>query len=396
MRNFATAPKPITHVSPLTAISPIDGRYASACHPLRAYYSEFALIRFRVYVELQWFKRLFDEEIVSSDTKTNQVVQGEHAWLDRVFDEFNLEDAERVKEIEKVTNHDVKAVEYFLKERFDGNPRISNLKEYLHFSCTSEDINNLAYAVMLQHSFEQVVLPQLRELQTTLTQMADQNADVPMMSRTHGQTATPTTLGKEIANFAHRLNRQIKTLEKIKPLGKFNGAVGNLNAHQVAYPDKDWLGISQRFVEGMNIAWNPYTTQIEPHDSIAEISLNLSLIDTILIDFSRDMWMYISLGYFTQKNVKGEVGSSTMPHKINPINFENAEGNLGMAIALFTHFAQKLPISRYQRDLSDSTVLRNLGVAISYSLQAVTALQKGLGRIDVNKPVLESELNQNY
>lgn len=252
-----------------------------------------------------------------------------------------------MKEIERTTNHDVKAIEYFLKEKFDTNPELKDLKEYLHFSCTSEDINNLAYALMLHNSMQEVMLPQLKGLQQTLTELAEELADVPMLCRTHGQSATPSTMGKEIANFAYRVNLQIKHLEKITPSGKFNGAVGNLNAHMVAYPDKDWVDISQRFVEGMGIAWNPYTTQIEPHDTIAELSLCLSLVNTILIDFSRDMWMYISLGYFKQKNVKGEIGSSTMPHKINPINFENAEGNLGMSISLFTHFAQKLPISRF-------------------------------------------------
>ena len=294
--------------------------------------------------------------------------------MDTVFAEFSLADAERVKEIERTTNHDVKAIEYFLKERFAANADLESQKEYLHFSCTSEDINNLAYALMLHHSFQDVILPSLKSLQAQLADLAEELADVPMLCRTHGQTATPSTMGKEIANYAYRLQLQLKNLERIVPKGKFNGATGNLNAHQVAFPDKDWITISRQFVEGMGIEWNPYTTQIEPHDSVAEMSLTLSHVNTIMIDFSRDMWAYISLGYFKQKNVAGEIGSSTMPHKINPIDFENAEGNLGMSTALFTHFAQKLPISRFQRDLSDSTVLRNLGVAFSYNLQAVAAL----------------------
>ena len=267
--------------------------------------------------------------------------------MDKIFAEFSLEDAERVKEIEKTTNHDVKAIEYFLKEKFELNEALKAQKEYLHFSCTSEDINNLAYALMLHHSFKDVVLPALRELQGSLAGIADELADVPMLCRTHGQTATPSTMGKEVANYAYRLQLQIKNLERIVPKGKFNGATGNLNAHKIAFPEKDWIDISQKFVQELGIEWNPYTTQIEPHDSIAELSLTLSHANTILIDFCRDMWSYISLGYFKQKNVAGEIGSSTMPHKINPIDFENAEGNLGMSTALFTHFAQKLPISRY-------------------------------------------------
>lgn len=365
------AAKLITEVTPLTAISPIDGRYSKACHSLRAYFSEYALMRYRVQVELQWFNLLFAQNIVQSDPETIKRVESQKEWLEKVFEDFSVEDGTRVKEIEKVTNHDVKAIEYFLKEKFDTNPELKDLKEYLHFSCTSEDINNLAYALMLHSSMKEVMLPALKDLQQTLALLATELADVPMLCRTHGQSATPSTMGKEIANFAYRINQQIKHLERIVPSGKFNGAVGNLNAHIVAYPDKDWIEISKQFVEGMGITWNPYTTQIEPHDTVAELSLCLSLVNTIMIDFSRDMWMYISLGYFTQKNVKGEIGSSTMPHKINPIDFENAEGNLGMAISLFTHFAQKLPISRFQRDLSDSTVLRNVGVAFSYSLQSV-------------------------
>lgn len=372
--NFASNAKGIAEISPLTAISPIDGRYAKSCHSLRPYFSEFALMRFRVYVELSWFQTLFNQRIVTQDASTIERMSAQKTFMDTVFAEFSLADAERVKEIERTTNHDVKAIEYFLKERFAANADLESQKEYLHFSCTSEDINNLAYALMLHHSFQDVILPSLKSLQAQLADLAEELADVPMLCRTHGQTATPSTMGKEIANYAYRLQLQLKNLERIVPKGKFNGATGNLNAHQVAFPDKDWITISRQFVEGMGIEWNPYTTQIEPHDSVAEMSLTLSHVNTIMIDFSRDMWAYISLGYFKQKNVAGEIGSSTMPHKINPIDFENAEGNLGMSTALFTHFAQKLPISRFQRDLSDSTVLRNLGVAFSYNLQAVAAL----------------------
>ncbi|CDW89759.1 adenylosuccinate lyase [Stylonychia lemnae] len=394
-RFFST--QKITQINQLTAISPIDGRYARQSHELRNFFSEYALMRYRVFVELEWFKRLFQEQITGFSDKEIQFIIEQQPFLDKIFSEFSLEDAERVKQIEATTNHDVKAIEYFLKEKFDLNKEgLAKYKEYLHFSCTSEDINNLAYALMVHHSLREVVIPSMQNLFGKLDSLAQQYAEIPMMSRTHGQSATPTTVGKELANFAYRINRQLKELEKIIPTGKFNGAVGNLNAHKVAYPERDWLKISQKFVEGLGIEWNPYTTQIEPHDTIAQISLNISLTNTILIDFSRDMWSYISLGYFKQKNVKGEIGSSTMPHKINPIDFENAEGNLGMANALFTHFAQKLPISRFQRDLSDSTVMRNIGVAFSYTMQSVKALEKGLSRVEINEEVLKNELDSHY
>eukprot|EP00347_Sterkiella_histriomuscorum_P018053 403346969 len=394
-RFFAT--KRITEVSQLTAISPIDGRYAKQSHDLRNYFSEYALMRYRVFVELEWFKRLFQEKIANFSDKEIQFIIEQQPYLDRIFSEFSLEDAERVKQIEATTNHDVKAIEYFLKEKFDQNPDgLAKYKEFLHFSCTSEDINNLAYALMVHHSMKEVMVSSLTDLFNKLDSLANLYANVPMMSRTHGQSATPTTVGKEIANYAYRVKKQLDHLQKITPTGKFNGAVGNLNAHKVAYPEKDWIQISKRFVEGLGIDWNPYTTQIEPHDTIAEISLTFSLTNTILIDFCRDMWSYISLGYFKQKNIKGEIGSSTMPHKINPIDFENAEGNLGMANALFGHFAQKLPISRFQRDLSDSTVMRNIGVAFSYSIQSIRAIEKGLSRVDINHENLNNELDNHY
>lgn len=376
----------VQQVSALTAISPVDGRYARQSHELRAHLSEYALIRYRVFVELEWFKRIFHEQITTSDPKDIQKIIESQPLLDKIYEEFSLADAERVKKIEATTNHDVKAVEYFLKEKFEelGGGELSKYKELIHFSCTSEDINNLAYALMINNACTLVMHKQLHSLYDKLQHLAVQYAHIPMMCRTHGQSATPSTMGKEIANFAYRLKNQIAEIERIVPKGKFNGAVGNLNAHKVAYPDKDWLKISQRFVEGLGLKWNPYTTQIEPHDAVAQLSLAMSLANTILLDFSRDMWGYISLGYFNQKNVKGEIGSSTMPHKINPIDFENAEGNLGLANALYGHFAQKLPISRFQRDLSDSTVMRNLGVSFSYSLQAYKALEKGLSRIEIN------------
>jgi adenylosuccinate lyase len=316
--------------------------------------------------------------------------------LDKIIDNFSIEDAERVKEIEATTNHDVKAVEYFLKEKFDEHEFLKKRKEFLHFTCTSEDINNLSYAIMVNNAIKEVMLPKLESLISKIENMAHEYADIPMMSRTHGQSATPTTVGKELANFAYRVNRQIKEIKDITPLGKFNGAVGNFNAHIVVFPDLDWQEISQRFVESLGIAYNPYSTQIEPHDSIAQISNSFSLANTILIDFARDMWGYISLGYFKQQTIKGEVGSSTMPHKVNPINFENGEGNLGLANAMFGFFTSKLPISRFQRDLSDSTVMRNIGVAFAYSIGAYAALERGMARIEVNKEVLLEELEDHY
>ena len=381
----------------MTAISPLDGRYANSVNELRPYFSEFALQRYRVYVELEWYKLLFKDKIVSQDDKTIEFIQSRHEYLDSIFTNFDEDAGDRVKTIEKTTNHDVKAIEYYLKEKFDEDgTKLGDLKEYLHFSCTSEDINNLSYSLMLHHSMQEVMLPQLRSLLDRLEKISDEYSEIPMMCRTHGQSATPSTVGKEFANFAYRLRRQIHKLENIEILGKFNGATGNLNAHKVAFPDRDWLNISKNFVEGLGITWNPYTTQIECHDGVAELCLSFSLINSILIDFSRDMWGYISLGYFKQKNVAGEIGSSTMPHKINPIDFENAEGNLGLSISMFNHFAQKLPISRFQRDLSDSTVMRNLGNAFSFSMQSYKSFEKALNRIAVNENVLRQELQVHY
>ena len=313
-----------------------------------------------------------------------------------MIDSFNVEEAEKVKDIEKETNHDVKAVEYYLKNKFDEDEELKKKKEFLHFTCTSEDINNLSYALMLKNAIDDVLLPKLESLIGIIREKAHEYADIPMMSRTHGQPATPTTVGKELANFVFRVNRQIKVVKEIKPLGKFNGAVGSFNAHIVTFPDIDWEELAQNFVESLGIEYNPYSTQIEPHDSLAQISNAFSLANTILIDFARDMWGYISYGYFKQLTIAGEVGSSTMPHKVNPINFENGEGNLGIANSVFSFFTTKLPISRFQRDLSDSTVMRNIGVAFAYSISAYSALERGLARIEVNKEVVIEELDSHY
>jgi len=383
--------------STLKAISPIDGRYSKACDPLRNYFSEYALMRYRVFVEVQWFKKLFQADIIKSNScDLKQLVQNEDDFLQKLCENFDIKDAEQIKDIERTTNHDVKAVEYYLKHRFSENANLEGLKEYLHFSCTSEDINNLSYALMLRDSLHILIFPKIEEVIAELTEMSEKYADVPIMCRTHGQSATPSTVGKELANFVYRISRQIELCKSIPILGKFNGATGNFNAHMVAFPEKDWLQISRDFVEGLDISWNPYTTQIEPHDSLANLCVLLSVLNTQLLDFSRDMWGYISLGYFRQKAVAGEIGSSTMPHKINPIDFENAEGNLGVANALLLHFATKLPVSRFQRDLSDSTVLRNVGPALASCLQSYSSILKGLRRVDVNEERLHSELESHY
>jgi len=383
--------------SSLRAISPVDGRYSKACDPLRDYFSEYALMKYRIYVEIQWFKKLFHNGIIQSNSRNlKDIIVKEDAFLEDLCKNFNLENAEWIKESERVTNHDVKAVEYYLKHRFGENENLEEFKEYLHFSCTSEDINNLSYALMLRDSLQKLIFPKLEEILEELTTMSEQYADIPIMCRTHGQSATPSTVGKELANFVFRISRQLEMCKSVKILGKFNGATGNLNAHTVAFPEKDWLEISQDFVEGLDISWNPYTTQIEPHDSLANLCVLLSVLNTQVLDFSRDMWSYISLGYFRQKAVAGEIGSSTMPHKINPIDFENAEGNLGLANASLIHFATKLPISRFQRDLSDSTVLRNVGSAFANCLQAYGSVLKGLRRIDVNEELLRAELENHY
>ncbi|MCG6888740.1 MAG: adenylosuccinate lyase [Gammaproteobacteria bacterium] len=380
-------------LEPLTAISPIDGRYAAKTEPLRAIFSEYGLIRHRLSVEVRWLQALsqYSEiaEIPAFSVAANRA-------LDDIVAHFDPAQAGRIKEIEKTTNHDVKAVEYFLKEQVAGNPELNAVSEFIHFACTSEDINNLSHALMLKAAREQVLLPRVNEIIELITTLAHTQAETPMMSRTHGQPASPTTLGKEFANVAHRLQRQLRQIEAIELMGKMNGAVGNYNAHMSAYPDCDWPAIAQQFVESMGLVWNPYTTQIEPHDYIAELFDAQLRLNTILIDFSRDIWSYISIGYFKQKTVAGEVGSSTMPHKVNPIDFENAEGNLGIANAILTHLARKLPISRWQRDLTDSTVLRNLGTGFGHVLIALDSLKRGIGKLEVNAAAMAADLDNNW
>lgn len=376
----------------LTDLSPVDGRYANKVSPLRAILSEYGLIRFRVEVEVRWLEALALEPLILEVPALSQ--EASHI-LNLLVSEFSVEDAERVKEIERTTNHDVKAVEYFLKEKINGHQELESLSEFIHFACTSEDINNLAYALMVKAARDVVMLPAMARLLNDLIEKAHDYAGQPMLSRTHGQPATPSTVGKEIANVAARLKRQLQQIENVEILGKINGAVGNYNAHQVAYPDIDWPLFGRRFVESLGLSFNPYTTQIEPHDYLAELFHAQSRFNTILMDFDRDVWGYISLGFFRQTTVAGEVGSSTMPHKVNPIDFENSEGNLGLANALFGHLAEKLPISRWQRDLTDSTVLRNMGVGFAHTLIALEATLKGLGKLALNRDVLEADLAAN-
>ena len=378
-------------VSPLRALSPTDGRYADKVDGLRDIFSEFGLIRFRVLVEIRWLQCLADESSIKELAPLSTVMKD---VLNAIVDDFSLDDAERVKEIEATTNHDVKAVEYFIRERLGDGPETSGLKDFLHFACTSEDINNLAYALMLREARNNVLLPAMRDIRSRLRTIAREHADQAMLSRTHGQTASPTTLGKEMANVVARLDRAQQQFRAVQVRGKFNGAVGNFNAHALAYPDADWPAISERFVESLGLDPNPYTTQIEPHDWTAEYAHALMRFNTILVDLCRDVWGYVSLGYFRQKVKKGEVGSSTMPHKVNPIDFENAEGNLGMANALLGHFAEKLPVSRWQRDLTDSTVQRNFGVATGYSMIAMQSILKGLGKLEVNVEVIEADVGE--
>jgi len=377
----------------LTAISPIDGRYGSKTTDLRPIFSEYGLIRHRVMVEVRWLQMLAREPGIAEVPTFS-----EHAnnLLNHIVEKFNIEDAQRVKNIERTTNHDVKAVEYFLKEKIQGNAELEAVSEFIHFACTSEDINNLAYALMLKEARTQVVLPALDQLVDAIAGMGRDYAAIPMLSRTHGQPASPTTLGKEMANVAYRLMRQREQLKNVPILGKINGAVGNYNAHLSAYPELDWQGMAEKFVTGLGLEWNPYTTQIEPHDYVAEFFDVLARFNTILIDFDRDIWAYISNNYFKQKTVEGEVGSSTMPHKVNPIDFENSEGNLGVANAVFDHLAAKLPISRWQRDLTDSTVLRNLGVGIGYSLIAYSSTMRGISKLEVNEAKLLEDLDANW
>ena len=374
----------------LTSISPIDGRYSARTGPLKAIFSEYGLVKYRLLVEVRWLEAMSKNSQISEvpefSLKSKNV-------LSNIVDNFSLEDAKVIKGIEKTTNHDVKAVEYFLKEKVSSTPELQNVNEFIHFACTSEDINNLSYALMLEDG-RQVLLDEMRKTLNLITDLAKDNADVAMLSRTHGQIASPTTLGKEMANFSYRLMRQIDQLEEVKIMGKFNGAVGNFNAHISAYPNLDWPNISKNFIESLGINYAPYSSQIETHDYIAEYFHALNRFNTILIDFCRDVWGYISLGYFTQKTIKGEVGSSTMPHKVNPIDFENAEGNLGLAIAIGDHFAAKLPISRWQRDLTDSTVLRNLGVSCAHCLISYASISKGISKLEVNQDKLIDDLNK--
>ena len=380
-------------LSQLTAISPIDGRYGAKTDALRPIFSEYGLIRHRVVVEVRWLQALAAHEGISEVPPL-----GGHAEnvLNDIIEKFSEQDAQRVKNIESTTNHDVKAVEYFLKEKITGNAELEAVSEFIHFACTSEDINNLAYALMLREARNQSLLPLMDDVINALADLATRYADEPMLSRTHGQTASPTTVGKEMANVVARLHRQREQYTAIPMLGKINGAVGNFNAHQVAYPDIDWPAFSRQFISDLGLDYNPYTTQIEPHDYMAEQFDTLARFNTVLIDFCRDVWAYISLGYFKQKTIAGEVGSSTMPHKVNPIDFENAEGNLGIANALYTHFAAKLPVSRWQRDLSDSTVLRNLGVAIGHSVIAYESCMKGVGKLELNTERTREDLENSW
>ena len=374
----------------LTSISPIDGRYSDKTSPLKAIFSEFGLIKYRLLVEVRWLEAMSNNPHISEVPKFSPQ---SNAALLAIADNFSLEDAKSIKEIERTTNHDVKAVEYFLKEKVSSIPELQKVSEFIHFACTSEDINNLSHALMLENG-RLVLLEEMNATLSLITKLAKDNAEVAMLSRTHGQTASPTTLGKEMANFSYRLSRQIDQFSAVQIMGKFNGAVGNFNAHVSAYPEIDWQNVSKDFIEKLGINFAPYSSQIESHDYIAEYFHALNRFNTILIDFCRDIWGYISLGYFTQKTIEGEIGSSTMPHKVNPIDFENAEGNLGLAIAVGDHFATKLPISRWQRDLTDSTVLRNLGVSCAHSLISYASICKGIGKLEINESKITEDLDK--
>ena len=377
----------------LTAISPIDGRYGSKTKDLRRFFSEYGLIRYRLVVEVQWLLALGEQPEIKEVPKFSSAAR--EALLG-MLDNFSEDDARRIKEIERFTNHDVKAVEYFLKEKVSHNKELNRVNEFIHFACTSEDINNLAYGLILMESRNEIVIPLMNEVTDAVRNLAHLYADQPMLSRTHGQPASPTTVGKEMANFVYRLQRQTQQLEEVPVLGKINGAVGNYNAHLSAYPEVDWPSLACEFVTDLGLVWNPYTIQIEPHDYIAELFDTMARFNSILMDLCRDTWGYISIGYFKQKTVAGEVGSSTMPHKVNPIDFENAEGNLGLANAMFNHLSAKLPISRWQRDLTDSTVLRNLGVGIAHSLIAYHSALKGISKLEVDSERLLKDLDNNW
>ncbi len=380
-------------LSSLTAVSPVDGRYGDKVSALRTIFSEFGLLKFRVQVEVRWLQKLAAcaeiKEVPAFDADTN-------AFLDQIVANFDVNDAQRIKDIEKTTNHDVKAVEYFLKEKVATFPALHAVSEFIHFACTSEDINNLSHALMLQTARQDVVLPYWKQIIDAVKDLAHKYRDIPLLSRTHGQPATPSTIGKELANVAYRMDRQFKQLQNVEILGKINGAVGNYNAHIVAYPEVNWHQFSEEFVTSLGITWNPYTTQIEPHDYIAELFDCVARFNTILIDFDRDIWGYIALNHFKQRTIAGEIGSSTMPHKVNPIDFENSEGNLGLSNAVLQHLASKLPVSRWQRDLTDSTVLRNLGVGLGYALIAYQATMKGVSKLEVNEANLANELDHNW
>jgi len=380
-------------LSTLTAVSPVDGRYGNKTEPLRTIFSEYGLIRYRVIVEIRWLQALAGNPQVSEVPSFSEQA---NERLERIISEFGTDDAGRVKEIERTTNHDVKAVEYFLKEKIADTPELQAVSEFIHFACTSEDINNLCHALMLRDGRNHVLLPELQQVIDAIRAMAHEHAALPMLSRTHGQPASPSTIGKEMANVVARLDRQKRQIETVPLLGKINGAVGNYNAHLSAYPEIDWPAFARDFVESLGLEWNPYTTQIEPHDYIAELFDAISRANTVMIDYCRDIWGYISVGYFRQKTKAGEVGSSTMPHKVNPIDFENAEGNFGIANALFGHLSAKLPVSRWQRDLTDSTVLRNLGVGIGHTSIALQSLLRGIGKLEADAARLAGDLDGNW
>jgi adenylosuccinate lyase len=381
-------------LSALTAVSPVDGRYGSKTITLRRIFSEYGLLKYRTIVEIRWLQKL------SSTAEIQEVPafsQDANRMLDDIAANFDETDAARIKEIERTTNHDVKAVEYFLKEKVSSSPELQAVSEFIHFACTSEDINNTSHALMLKEARDTVILPEIRRIIDAIRALATEYREIPLLSRTHGQPASPTTMGKEMANVAYRMERQYQQIAGVEILAKINGAVGNYNAHLSAYPELDWHRFSESFItESLGVAWNPYTTQIEPHDYIAELFDAVARFNTILIDFDRDIWGYVALGHFKQKTIAGEIGSSTMPHKVNPIDFENSEGNLGLANAIFNHLAQKLPISRWQRDLTDSTVLRNLGVGVGYAMIAYTSTLKGISKLEVNREALVAELDQNW
>lgn len=380
-------------LSALTALSPIDGRYGDKTTELRTIFSEYGLLKYRVQVEVRWLQKLASQADILEVPALSELAT---KHLNQIVENFDEQDALRIKTIEKTTNHDVKAVEYFLKEKVNSNEELQAINEFIHFACTSEDINNLSYALMLKTARDTVIVPYWSKLIDIITAQAKAYRDLPLLSRTHGQPATPSTIGKEFANVAYRLKRQLKQLQSIEILGKINGATGNYNAHMVAYPQINWHKFSEEFVTSLGLQWNPYTTQIEPHDYIAEYFDCVARFNTIMIDFDRDVWGYIALNHFKQKTIAGEIGSSTMPHKVNPIDFENSEGNLGIANAIMSHLGSKLPISRWQRDLTDSTVLRNLGVGIGYAIIAYQSTLKGLNKLEVNQEYLLEELNRNW